>query len=93
MSIELIDPELCNGCGICVNSCSVDVIRMDTETEKAIIRYPEDAGRYIYLTRKNLTTNSELGITRIIGIIRGSKGNQRKRTERASQSLFTFTCF
>jgi NAD-dependent dihydropyrimidine dehydrogenase PreA subunit len=42
MSIELIDPELCNGCGICVNSCSVDVIRMDTETEKAIIRYPED---------------------------------------------------
>ena len=42
MSIERIDPELCNGCGICINSCSVDVIRMDTETEKAIIRYPED---------------------------------------------------
>ena len=42
MSIERIDPELCNGCGICVNSCSMDVIRMDEEGKKAIIRYPED---------------------------------------------------
>lgn len=42
MSIERIDPELCNGCGICVNSCAVDVIRMDEESKKAVIRYPED---------------------------------------------------
>jgi NAD-dependent dihydropyrimidine dehydrogenase PreA subunit len=42
MSIEKIDPELCTGCGICVNSCSVDVIRMDENTEKAVIQYPED---------------------------------------------------
>jgi len=42
MAIEKIDPELCNGCGICVNSCSMDVIRMDDEGKKAIIRYPED---------------------------------------------------
>ena len=42
MTIEKIDPELCTGCGICVNSCSVDVIRMDEEAEKAIIQYPQD---------------------------------------------------
>ena len=28
--------------GLCVNSCPMDVIRMDEEAEKAIIRYPED---------------------------------------------------
>lgn len=42
MVIERIDPELCTGCGICVNSCSMDVIRMDTSTKKAFIRYPDD---------------------------------------------------
>ncbi len=42
MMIEKIDPELCTGCGICVESCSVDVIRMDESSEKAIIRYPQD---------------------------------------------------
>ena len=42
MAIERIDPELCNGCGICVNSCTMDVIRMDEEGKKAIIKYPED---------------------------------------------------
>jgi NAD-dependent dihydropyrimidine dehydrogenase PreA subunit len=42
MSIERIDPELCVGCGTCVNNCSVDVIRMDEKGEKATIAYPED---------------------------------------------------
>ncbi len=31
MSIELIDHYLCNGCGVCVDSCSLDVIRLDTQ--------------------------------------------------------------
>ena len=42
MSIEKIDHDLCTGCGICVNSCPMDVIRMDEEENKAIIKYQED---------------------------------------------------
>lgn len=42
MAIERIDLMLCNGCGICVNSCPTDVIRMDKDSHKAVIRYPED---------------------------------------------------
>ena len=30
MSIELVDQELCNGCGLCVITCPLDVIRLDT---------------------------------------------------------------
>ena len=30
MSIELVDQELCNGCGVCVVTCPLDVIRLDT---------------------------------------------------------------
>jgi NAD-dependent dihydropyrimidine dehydrogenase PreA subunit len=42
MSIERIDNDLCNGCGICVNYCPADVIRMDKKIKKAVIKYPED---------------------------------------------------
>ena len=42
MAIESIDPGLCNGCGTCVNSCPMDVFRLDTKTKMAIIKYPED---------------------------------------------------
>lgn len=42
MAIEWIDPELCNGCGICVQICPMDVIRLDEKRKKAKIKYPED---------------------------------------------------
>ena len=42
MAIERIDPELCNGCGICVNTCIMDVIRMDEIHNKAVIQYGGD---------------------------------------------------
>ena len=40
MTIEKVDPELCTGCGLCVDSCPMDVIRM--EKRLAVIKYPED---------------------------------------------------
>ena len=42
MAIERIDPELCNGCGICIESCITDVIRMDEIHKKAVIQYPDE---------------------------------------------------
>jgi len=40
--IESIDTALCNGCGICINSCMSDVIRMDAKTGMPVIKYPDD---------------------------------------------------
>lgn len=42
MAIERIDSELCNGCGVCVNICPMDVFRMEKRSKKAVIKYPED---------------------------------------------------
>ena len=42
MAIEKIDTDLCTGCGECVLSCPMDVIRMDETKEKAVIVYPQD---------------------------------------------------
>jgi NAD-dependent dihydropyrimidine dehydrogenase PreA subunit len=48
MSIERIDSELCTGCGTCVDSCPMDVIRMDDKSQKAVIMYPEDCMLCLY---------------------------------------------
>ncbi len=42
MPIESIDAKLCNGCGLCEDTCSADVIRMDPKTHKAQIKYQDD---------------------------------------------------
>lgn len=40
MSIEYI--QGCIGCGTCVQTCPTDVIRMDENSNKAVIKYVED---------------------------------------------------
>jgi NAD-dependent dihydropyrimidine dehydrogenase PreA subunit len=40
--IKGIDEIKCNGCGICIDTCPLDVIRKDEKNQKAIIQYPED---------------------------------------------------
>ncbi|MEM2104047.1 MAG: 4Fe-4S dicluster domain-containing protein [Candidatus Bathyarchaeia archaeon] len=42
MCDDYINRDLCNGCGICVKSCSMDVIRIDEKAGKAVMRYIED---------------------------------------------------
>ena len=42
MAIDMIDPRTYIGCGTCVQSCPTDVIRMNEETQHAVIMYPED---------------------------------------------------
>ena len=42
MSIQPIDNDLCTGCGICVETCPMDVIRMNESGTKAVVRYVND---------------------------------------------------
>ncbi len=41
MGVQRIDEKLCNGCGICVEDCPTDVLRMNPE-DKAYIAYAKD---------------------------------------------------
>ena len=51
MSIERIDAKLCTGCGICIDSCPMDVIRMDDNSQKAVIKYPDDCMLCLFCER------------------------------------------
>ena len=42
MGINWIDPQKCNGCGLCELICPQDVVRLHTETNKAVIQYLSD---------------------------------------------------
>jgi NAD-dependent dihydropyrimidine dehydrogenase PreA subunit len=42
MTIAYIDQKKCIGCGVCILSCSVDVIRLDKDLKKAVIKYAEE---------------------------------------------------
>ena len=37
-----IQSDLCDGCGICLRSCPVDVLRLDGSTQKAYVAYSKD---------------------------------------------------
>jgi NADPH-dependent glutamate synthase beta subunit-like oxidoreductase/NAD-dependent dihydropyrimidine dehydrogenase PreA subunit len=61
LSIELVDNKLCNGCGICVDTCPLDVIRLDTFVSEE--GYPPcrvacpagvDIRSYIYFVRNGM---------------------------------------
>lgn len=70
MGVRRVDISLCNGCGICVNVCPMDVLRMDQESNKAFIKYlrdcqscflcerecPEDAIRCVALHERRVAT-------------------------------------
>jgi len=38
----VIDAHLCTGCGTCEDACPLDVIYMETETNRPSIRYPDE---------------------------------------------------
>ena len=42
MGIRKIDYRLCSGCGMCVDNCPMDVIRMDKTTRKPFVKYIRD---------------------------------------------------
>ncbi|MDP2645066.1 MAG: ferredoxin family protein [Desulfobacterales bacterium] len=42
MGIRNIDTALCDGCGICVEACPMDVLRFDGQTKKAFVKYLRD---------------------------------------------------
>ncbi|MEM1539302.1 MAG: 4Fe-4S binding protein [Candidatus Bathyarchaeia archaeon] len=42
MPIQQIDLNRCNGCGMCVKLCPRDVIRIEEQSKKPAIKYPED---------------------------------------------------
>ena len=57
MGIRKIDYELCNGCGICVEDCSMDVLRMNQEGSKALIKYLRDC-QNCFLCERNCPTGA-----------------------------------
>ncbi len=42
MGVRKIDTNLCTGCGVCVEHCPMDVLRIDNDTGKAYIKYIRD---------------------------------------------------
>jgi NAD-dependent dihydropyrimidine dehydrogenase PreA subunit len=52
-----IDSASCSGCGLCVLSCPVDVIRLDEASKKAMVVFPRDC-QVCYLCEDDCPTHS-----------------------------------
>lgn len=71
MTIENIDIDKCISCGTCVASCPCDVIRMDSESNKAKITYQKDCQnchicRY-FCPAKAITSSSSTCTSPMVG--------------------------
>jgi len=42
LPVEKIDLHKCDGCALCIESCAADVLRLNSETGKVYVAYPED---------------------------------------------------
>ncbi len=42
MAVQSLDETLCNGCGLCVQGCPMDVLRMDAESGLAKMLHVQD---------------------------------------------------
>ncbi len=42
MAIKGIKEEQCTGCGVCADNCQMDVFKIDADSGKARIVYPQD---------------------------------------------------
>lgn len=42
MPIKSLDQACCTGCGICVDVCPEDILRLNKEDKKSSIVYPKD---------------------------------------------------
>ncbi len=42
MTVISLDAQLCDGCGICIEDCPMDVFKLDPITDKAIMAYNQD---------------------------------------------------
>ena len=42
MAIKAVIEEKCVGCGACYRACPADVFRLDPQTRKAKVQYPQD---------------------------------------------------
>ncbi len=74
MGIRKIDLTLCNGCGICVNSCPQDVLRMNKKTKKPF-------GVNIPLVRPDSQDMIDAAIQNGVSVVATSSGSPKKFTK------------